>query len=461
MSTEGQGGKAPVTQTPPAKGELTMATAVSAPTSILFVDDEEVIRKTFSRELGVEGFAVTTMASGDEAIATLNNDGFDLVITDLMMPGVDGFEVLRTVKETAPLTSVIILTGYGDMGSAIEALRLGADDFTLKPCETEELVFRIRRCLEKRNLLQMLSLQNQRLQEEIAHRQQAEHELIESEKRFRLALDSSSNGVWDRDLRTGTVYFGENWHRTLGYTDQCEIAGRSFESLLHPDDVERVQALREAHIRGETQRYEAEYRIISKAGGWRWILSRGRAVVRDEQGRALRIIGTLTDITRLKEVEAELQHTRDELEQRVLERTEELSQANVALSVLLKKREEDRKSLAEQVVANTANLVGPFFDRLQASGLNPQQVSLVEILRANIAELTSPFSSSVSSKLIRLTPVEIQVANLVKLGKRTKEIAAIMRLSPGTISIHRKNIRKKLALTHQKTNLQTLLSVHT
>ena len=105
-------------------------------------------------------------------------------------------------------------------------------------------------------------------------------------------------------------------------------------------------------------------------------------------------------------------------------------------------------------------LVEPFLDRLQESRLNDQQKVLVDILRANIAELTSPFASHFSGKLVRLTPAEMQVANLVKQGKRTKEIAAIMHLSPGTISIHRKNIRKKLELTHQKTNLQTALSVN-
>ncbi|MCL2457601.1 MAG: helix-turn-helix transcriptional regulator [Desulfobulbus sp.] len=93
-----------------------------------------------------------------------------------------------------------------------------------------------------------------------------------------------------------------------------------------------------------------------------------------------------------------------------------------------------------------------------SSGLNDQQRMLVEILRTNIEELTAPFADEVSAKLNRLTPAEIQVANLVKLGKRTKEIAEIMRLSPGTVSIHRKNIRKKLELTHKKTNLRTMLS---
>ncbi len=429
--------------------------------SILFVDDEDVIRNSFARELRMEDFAVTTADGGEEAIKALENGRYDLVITDLMMPGTDGFAVLKAVKKSAPLTGVLILTGYGDMRSAIDALRLGADDFTLKPCEIEELVFRIRRCLEKQTLLKTLATQNQCLEEEMVQRRRVEKQLVESENRFRLALDASSNGVWDRNLVTGAVYFGENWHRTLGYADTSEINSEdSFSKLLHPDDRDRVLALRAAHIRGETPRYEAEFRMRNKAGGWQWILSRGQVVAWEEQGQALRIIGTHTDITRLKEVETELQLAHDQLEQRVKERTAELYETNIALTVLLKKREDDRGIMAEQIIANAANLVEPFLDRLSESGLNEQQQVLVGILRENISELTSPFVRNFSSKLIRLTPAEIQVANLVKLGKRTKEIAAIMHLSPGTISIHRKNIRKKLELTHQKTNLQTMLSVH-
>jgi PAS domain S-box-containing protein len=427
--------------------------------SILFVDDEDVIRKSFQRELQVEGFAVTVAAGGAEAIGALEKDAYDLVITDLMMPGIDGFGVLKAAKKLAPLTSVIILTGYGDMTSAIDALRLGADDFTLKPCEVEELIFRIRRCLERRTLLQMLSVRNQRLEEEIKRRELAEQEVVASEARFRLALDASSNGVWDRNLVTDEVYFGDNWLRNLGYQDPAEIQGQTFASLLHPEDRERVLALREAHVRGETARYEAEYRLRNKAGGGQWILSRGQVVARDAQGKGLRLVGTHTDVTRLKKVEAELERARAGLERRVRERTDELSKANIALSVLLKKREQDQATLAEQVLANSTKLVEPFLDRLKDSGLNEQQKELLDILRASIVELTSPFASGFSTKLIRLTPAEIQVANLVKLGKRTKEIAAIMHLSPGTISIHRKNIRKKLELTHRKTNLQTMLSM--
>lgn len=171
-----------------------------------------------------------------------------------------------------------------------------------------------------------------------------------------------------------------------------------------------------------------------------------------------RVVCGFRDITELIQAQTELQTINAELEQRVAARTSELHESNVALTVLLKKREEDRKILGEQVLSNTAHLVEPVLDRLRRTGLSDEQRTLVDILAANIDEVTSPFANTLSSKLNRLTPAEIQVANLVKLGKRTKEIAEIMRLSPGTISIHRKNIRRKLELTHQKANLQTMLA---
>jgi DNA-binding CsgD family transcriptional regulator len=158
--------------------------------------------------------------------------------------------------------------------------------------------------------------------------------------------------------------------------------------------------------------------------------------------------------------ETELKSVQFELERQMKERTTELYETNIALKILLKKREEDKKALEGYVMANIEKLVEPFLTRLEESRLTEQQQELVGILRSNIEELTSPFAEKFTAKLTRLTPVEIQVANLVKLGKSTKEIAQIMHLSAGTISIHRKNIRKKLDLTHQKTNLQSILTTN-
>ena len=119
---------------------------------ILLVDDEAIIVKTLASRLSEEGFAVTSARDGHEALAHQAKTTFDLVITDLMMEGLDGIQVLKESKRRSPQTSVIILTGYGDLTSAVDALRLGADDYLLKPCDNNELLFRISRCFEKQEL---------------------------------------------------------------------------------------------------------------------------------------------------------------------------------------------------------------------------------------------------------------------------------------------------------------------
>lgn len=291
---------------------------------ILLVDDEEIIRTSLAREIGLEHYEIDTAADGAEAITKLRRTRYNLVITDLVMPGIDGLCVLQTAKEIAPETCVIILTGHGDMDSAIGALRQGADDFLTKPCGPDKLLFRIACCLEKQNLLRQLIEQN----------------------------------------------------------------------------------------------------------------------------------------LKLKEAETALRQARADLEKLVKERTVELEETNIALKVLLKKREQDKSALEQQIVTNITNLVEPYLLKLAESRLHDQQQVLVDILKANLRELTSLFTNNLSSRLIRLTPAEIQVANLVRQGKRTKEIAEVMHLAPGTISIHRKNIRKKLGLTHKKANLQSILSVY-
>lgn len=118
--------------------------------SILLVDDEEIILNSIRADLRNENYDVTLATSGEEAIAKFKEDHFDLIITDLVMSGVDGINVLKEAKKSNPEVCVIILTGFGDMASAIDALRSGADDYLLKPCDTDELSIRINRCLKSK-----------------------------------------------------------------------------------------------------------------------------------------------------------------------------------------------------------------------------------------------------------------------------------------------------------------------
>lgn len=127
--------------------------------TILLVDDEQIILNSLFRELTSDNLNldVSLAASGEEALALIKDGSFDLVVTDLIMPGLDGFQVLKAAKKRDPHTMVIILTGYADLRFTVDALRLGADDFLQKPCDTDELLFRISNALVKRQLQRQLA----------------------------------------------------------------------------------------------------------------------------------------------------------------------------------------------------------------------------------------------------------------------------------------------------------------
>jgi DNA-binding NtrC family response regulator len=125
---------------------------------ILLVDDDPFILEGIGADLESQGFDVTKTDRGNLALQLLRANRFDLVITDLVMEDTDGIQVLKNAKELNPDTMVIILTGYGDMKSAIEALRQQADDYLLKPCESEEMFYRVNNCLEKRELARKIKI---------------------------------------------------------------------------------------------------------------------------------------------------------------------------------------------------------------------------------------------------------------------------------------------------------------
>ncbi|MBN8616073.1 MAG: sigma-54-dependent Fis family transcriptional regulator [Deltaproteobacteria bacterium] len=124
---------------------------------ILVVDDQRNMRTTLSLMLRGAGHDVTEAADGDEACTRVDGDAFDLVLTDLRMAGKDGLDVLRHVKETTPMTEVLVMTAYGTIESAVEAMRIGAYDYIQKPFAEEELLVKIERAIEKRKLAGAMS----------------------------------------------------------------------------------------------------------------------------------------------------------------------------------------------------------------------------------------------------------------------------------------------------------------
>ena len=127
------------------------------------------------------------------------------------------------------------------------------------------------------------------------------------------------------------------------------------------------------------------------------------------------------------------------------------------MKVLLNKREQDKKDLEEKIMLNFRELVLPILEKFRKSGLRDRQVSYLEILETNLNDILSPLLRGLSSKHVKLSPMENQVANLIKQGKRTKEIADILNLSSKTVEFHRDGIRNKTGIKNKKINLITYL----
>ena len=115
--------------------------------SILVVDDEPVVREALRRLLSLDGYDVVVAVSGDEALSCIPRQGFDVIVSDIRMPGLNGLQLLERLRAANPRVGVILVTAYADVDTAVEALRLGANDFLLKPFEMDDLRRSVERVL--------------------------------------------------------------------------------------------------------------------------------------------------------------------------------------------------------------------------------------------------------------------------------------------------------------------------
>ncbi|PNX50547.1 MAG: hypothetical protein BV458_12990, partial [Thermoplasmata archaeon M9B2D] len=328
----------------------------------------------------------------------------------------------------------------------------------------------------------------------ITERMEAEQALRESEQRFRTVADFTYD--WESWIAPdGTYkYVSPSCQRISGFSaNEFLTDAKLLEKMVHPND--RKLLIR--HLKDEIEMTDAqtiEFRIKTRNGDERWIAHICQPVFGDD-GSFLGRRATNRDITEKKQGETALRKAHGELERRVEERTAELiktnkelrkeisnrkkaekalkqkgveleaktlglEEANTALKVLLKQREKDKVELEEKVLLNVRELVLPYLEKLKMKKLSDKQRAYIGIIESNINDIVSPFVHGLSSKMIKLSPTELQVTNLIKQGNTTKEIAEIMNLASSTIDFHRHNIRKKIGIKNKRINLKTYLSSH-
>ena len=149
---------------------------------------------------------------------------------------------------------------------------------------------------------------------DVTHRKATEHALQVGEERWKLAVEGSRDGIWDRNLETGEVFYSRRWKEMLGFQED-EVAGTHSEwaSRIHPEERASVLAAVQNHLDGESPFYQAEYRMQCKDGGWKWVLARGAVVSRAADGSVLRFVGAHTDITERKLAEDRLRDSEERL----------------------------------------------------------------------------------------------------------------------------------------------------
>ena len=276
--------------------------------NIFLVEDEGLLREILTVTLREAGYEVETSENAEDCIFRLGQQSYDLLISDIILPGISGLELLAFAKEKLSFMPVIIMTASTDLSAAVEALRLGAADYLCKPFKDDELLLRISRCLEVSNLKNQL----------------AKQKLLEKELR---------------------------------------------DCLLERDD------------------------------------------------------------------------------------------ARSALKVVLKRSEKVKEETEQNIASTIQALILPLVSELELSLVKrqPEITSCLEVIKRTLAEVTAPFARSITALDYSLTPREIQIANFIRMGKTSKEIAQLTKISYATVESHRNAIRKKLGIKNRKVSLGSFL----
>jgi len=305
--------------------------------------------------------------------------------------------------------------------------------------------------LEKRvrRTLSEIEAKKTTLQEEIDTRKQIQSELDQSENQFRSLVETLNEGFGIVDAEGRFTYVNGKLLGMLGYA-RSEVVGKKVSDFM--DERNRRISKRQLAMRQKGIETSYEIQFSTKDGRTIATIVSPRATF-EANGRFQGSFAVVTDITAMKANEKTLRRR----EQQLTEKTLHLQEMNTALEVLLHKREQDKTIIQKRILINLRRLVTPYLDAFADTRLSERQRFLVGILKTNLSEVLSPFTARLSTAPIDLTKRELEIANLVRMGKSTQQIADALNISYKTAETHRWRIRKKLGLAHKKANLMGYL----
>ncbi|MEO7189862.1 MAG: response regulator [Vicinamibacterales bacterium] len=285
---------------------------------ILIVDDECTNRQLLETMLAPEGFVLLMAGNGEEALAAVARQRPDLILLDVLMPGMDGNQVAAIVKGNPATTNIpiIMVSALDDRAALMGGLDAGAEDFLSKPIDRAELRVRVRNLLRLKAYSDYCGSYSHMLEREVVARTA---ELVErtaaleayaaalrtSDERTNFALGAAHMGVWELDLVSRRLTWSATMASVFGLTtEQAPTSAEGFFALIHPDDRQAVEDSVERGRANEAMDFEMEFRVIWPDGATHWVRGLARRLP-DQNGEPTNLLGVAVDISERKSLEAQ------------------------------------------------------------------------------------------------------------------------------------------------------------
>lgn len=284
---------------------------------------------------------------------------------------------------------------------------------------------------------------------DITPRKTVGEKLQQSENLYRAIFETTGTATIIIEADRTISLLNSEFERMTGYKRAEWEGKKKWTEYVAPKDIARMKkyhVLRRHNPAAAPRNYEHD--LIDAEGRIRHMF-----LTVDMIPGTKKSVASFTDITGWREAEQGLKKREKELQIK----SQSLEELNTTLRVLLKEREGDREELEEKVLSNVKAFVMPYIDKLKKSRMDSKATAYVDVMESNLMDIISPFSRKISSKYRNLTPKEIQIANFIKEGKTSKEIADLMNVSKSAVDIHRWRLRNKLGLNKMKANLRSHL----
>ncbi len=269
---------------------------------LLLIDDEEPVRKIVGLYLRSHGYEVFTAADGPKGIELFQREGPSIVLTDIKMPGMDGIEVLKKIKQTSPETEVIVITGHGDMDLAIQSLQFDASDFITKPVGNEALSIALKRAEERVDTRRLLKEYTDNLEVMV---KEATEELSKAHDFQKNLIQSSIDGIIASDKDGTIVVFNRGTEDLLGYTADEVVGKVPIDTVYLPGVGEKINETLIAEAYGGKNRLvNYENVLISKNGEEIPVRISGATLF--ENGEKTGVVCFFQDLREIKRLQREL-----------------------------------------------------------------------------------------------------------------------------------------------------------